>query len=190
MNTLTHFRNLEKDDLRGDCSEGLSFSKHAKGEKITILETGIEYAIADQIRFHDRNSEFYKIFSFYGVTRSNINKFDQRLRKFGDTAVIIIDGNELIHRIIRAAKTRNFGYRIESVSYVNKEKHNGEMGPFRKYSDLNYQSEFRIAFSMNQKGPLEDFYIGDIRDISVMYDSDYAIETVKYVIKKNRLRES
>lgn len=184
MNTLTHFRELEKDELRGDCSEGLSHSRHAKGEEITILETGTKFKISDQIRMHDPNSDYYKIFSFYGITRQNINKFDERIKDFGDTALVILDGMQLIDRIIAEAERIKIPYRIESVEYIDREKHNGDMGPFRKYSDLSYQSEFRVAFRMKHKNSLRDFCIGDISDISAMYESDFAINTLNYSIQK------
>jgi hypothetical protein len=173
MNSLSYFRELEFDGFRSDKSEGLVYSRDADGESITI--DNVEYTVRNQIRFNEPDAKLKKIFSMYSVTQENMNSHDARLKDFGESAVVILNGNEFLKRIEAAAKEQDFSCEFGMVDYIEKKVHKGSMGPFRKYSELLYQSEYRVLFHDRDEGALADFSIGDIRDISVLCSSDDAL---------------
>jgi hypothetical protein len=174
MNTLRFFRKKETEDkLRSDSSEGLQASYPAKGMKIRFEKAkGLQLELVGQLRFDHEHDEDINIFSMYGITELNQDiLIDERVLGFGDTAVVIVKGDAFTDRIVRECETRGWKYQFGLVDYVDKETHGGYMGPFRKYSDLEYQSEYRVAVRTNLRGPVGDFCIGDIRDISCLCDS-------------------
>jgi len=173
MNSLAFFRKMEFDGFRSDVSEGLEFSRHVDGEKVQIK--GLEYTLKNQIRFHCENAESQKIFSLYCITENNVNSYDPRLRCFGDWAIVILNLKEFLSRVADAAKQRKLECEYGLVEYVDKKQHTGKMGAFRKYSDLRYQSEFRILMHDHDVFALSDFFIGDISDISVLCSTDDAL---------------
>jgi|TARA_B110001469_G_C9470134_1_gene236336 hypothetical protein len=188
MNTLTYFRNLEDDDERSDISEGLSYSRHAEGEMVTIGSD--DFTIRGQVKMNDSNSCNYKIFSLYGQNEKNLNRINNRMLEFGDSAVIITEPSSFLDRFIRAAEQLKIEYSFQPVEYVSKEEYCGHMGPYRKYSDLKYQSEFRIVMKLEHSKPLKDFYIGDIRDITKIYPSDHVIKNLKIQFNKQQTEPS
>ena len=166
MKSPSIFRDGDFDGCRSDKSEALEFSRHVDGESITI--GGNKYIVRGQFRLHSPSADLQKIYSLYCITEENLNSHDERLSNFGNSAVVILDVKKYLERVSAAADSRSFEYERDFVEYVQKEEHAGQMGPFRKYSELSYQSEYRILFHDRDKNDLSDFYIGDITDISVL----------------------
>jgi hypothetical protein len=59
------------------------------------------------------------------------------------------------------------------VEYVDKRYHDGQMGPFRKFSEYEYQSEFRFVMVGKKSGPRKPIKlsVGNIRDIVMVSSS-------------------
>ncbi len=166
MNTLRYFQELEaKDFLRADKSEGLSASFPAHKMRFYVDDHEIKH-LNGRVRFGHPAYDKIAIFSMYALTEFNLDTIiDDRVLEFGDTTVVILKGDDFIDRIRRECEKRKLLFQTGLVTYVCKDTHEGDMGPFRKYSDLAYQSEFRIAVKSGRDGPIDDFYIGDISDI-------------------------
>lgn len=176
MNTLKYFKQIEaKDPLRGDKSEGLCESHPADMCQLFIQE-GSEWLpiknLIGQLRFDDPGDNDINIFSLYAITEKNEDLLvDDRVLGFGDTAAIILQGDEFLIRVRNAFEKKGWTYDHGLVDYVDKKTYSGQMGAFRKYSDLEFQSEFRIATKTKRQRPIDDFHIGDIRDITRVCDS-------------------
>ena len=182
MNTLKFFKESE-DKLRGDKSEGLTESHPAKDCTLSILENSEWLPInglTGQLRFGDSRDININIFSLYAITEKNEDLLvDSGVLRFGDSAAIILEGDEFLHRVKNEIERKGWTYNHDLVDYVDKHTHSGQMGPSRKYSDSEFQSEFRIATMGNRGGPIDDFYIGDLRDITVLTDIKTLRERLK-----------
>jgi len=112
-------------------------------------------------------------------------KFDTRNLGFGDKAVIIKDFNEFVKRVDLAISSVGKRLLHGPVEYVNKSEYHGTMGPFRKFSEYNYQSEFRFVVLGGKATKPEalQLNIGDIRDITLVLPSKQ-LTTMR--VKKNK----
>lgn len=176
MNALRYFKPFENGDtLRGDKSEGLLASFPARRVSLSVKKEGGVVPIKgliNQFQIGDPRDEFTKIFSLTAITnRNETDLFDDRLIGFGDSVALILDGDEFLRRVRKAFEARGLLCRHGLVEYINKHTYTGETGPFRKYSDLEFQSECRIATQTNFPGPVSDLSIGSIRDISELGES-------------------
>jgi hypothetical protein len=184
MNTLKYFKQIEANDpLRGDKSEGLCESHPADMCQLFIQED-LEWlpikGMIGQLRFDDPSDKDTNIFSLYAITEENENLLvHDRVLGFGDTAAIILQGDEFLIRVKKAFEKKGWAYDLGLVDYVDKNKYSGEMGAFRKYSDLDFQREFRIATKTKRQGPIDDFHIGDISDIIRVCDSKKVCDLFK-----------
>ena len=183
MNTLRYFKTLEaKDRLRADKSEGLAASYPAAKMKISVGGHEIRNLVG-QVRFGHPDEEHIAIMSFYAITDLNLDVVvDDRALGFGDTAVVITDGPRFIELLSRECERRSWKWQSGLVDYVDKDTHQGDMGAFRKYSDLSYQSEFRIAVRTGRGGPIEDLYLGDLSSLTETCEASELKEFIK--IKK------
>jgi len=97
----------------------------------------------------------------------------ERNFKFGDTFVLILNPIEFLNRVKRAASQREIEIHHKLVEYVDREKYNGPMGPFRKFKEFFYQNEFRILVSPPESQCPYILNIGDISDITEQGDLSY-----------------
>ena len=171
MNDLEYFKTLEeKCELRSDKDEGLTASYRAKGGKMFRQSSGGHYAyigtITDQLQYRENYSINQNIFYMYALqVQSKIQDIDKRNFKFGDTFVSILNPVEFLGRVKLAAKQEGIRVFHKLVEYVDHEKHNGSVGPFRKFSEFSYQNEFRILVCQESPGTYK-LSIGDISDIT------------------------
>lgn len=100
--------------------------------------------------------------------------FDHRNIGFGDTAILITDLIEFLKRVKAAAAAVEKPIFHGPVEYVDKKIHDGQMGPFRKFSEYEYQSEFRLVMvgTENEPNKSTKLSVGDIRDIVMIGRSD------------------
>lgn len=134
---------------------------------------------------------FFKIFSMYCLEfdekGNSFLKPDERLKNFGDTAVLILDYCEFIRRLKTAAlkKYKNIAFLNDKVDFFNFQSNKTIIPLFNKSNDYSYQKELRIAISeLETKGHKNDrlncvsydmvktlnrelFQLGDIRDIAI-----------------------
>jgi hypothetical protein len=169
MNSLKYFKTLEGDLLRTDKHEGASYSLQADGAILRMEHNGkwVDVAtIRDQIISSDGNEHLTKVFCMHVLLESASKSLvDPRNFEFGDTFVILKDGDEFLRRVHATAKKENIVLKQGCVEYVDKAKYNGAMGVFRKFSEFKYQSEFRFS-AVTEKDTPFSLRIGDISDIS------------------------
>lgn len=171
MNSLKYFKTLEGDLLRTDKHEGASYNLQADGAILRMEHNGkwVDVAtIRDQIVSSDGKEHLTKVFCMYVLLESASKSLvDPRNFEFGDTFVILKDGDEFLRRVHATAKKENIVLKQGCVEYVDKAKHNGAIGVFRKFSEFAYQSEFRLSVVTEKETPFS-LRIGDISDISMI----------------------
>jgi hypothetical protein len=171
MNTLKYFEDLEgKCELRGDKDEGITAFYQAKGAMLSRQNNKGEYVpigtITNQLKYREKYSVNQNIFCMYALqVELKKQNIDKRNLRFGNTLVSILNKVEFLSRVESAAKQEGITVFRQHVEYVDREKHNGLLGPFRKFSEFSYQNEFRILVCQKSSGPYK-LSIGDISDIT------------------------
>ena len=165
MNTLPHFWSVEDGGVRGDPYDGVT-TLH-RGTEATLSMAGIEKPmkiVSWEFGVKPNRPECVNVFCMYSLRKSTF-PFDERVRKFGDTSLIVTDMKEFVDRIKKSLKDKGIRTKASSVEYVS-DKHEGPVGPFRKREMFRWQSEWRFV---TYDGPEEprDFKIGSLRDIAV-----------------------
>lgn len=178
LNTWGYFKCYESNDVQGDKHEGLvSIHQVANGIQLQIEVEGKFVPIQGlygQIKYGVRASllENINLFCVYAVTDESFHCLDdQRLKEFGDAALVMTDGDEFLARLRQKLNAEGFLHDSDLVKYVDLESHEGEMGPFGKLSSYSYQSELRILVHAKRSGPLK-LLLGDISDISFLFSMD------------------
>ena len=82
---------------------------------------------------------------------------------------MLTNAEEFLRRVHAVAAQNNVTLKQGLVEYVDRAKHNGPVGIFRKFADFAYQSEFRIAVVPGAKGPFS-LTVGDLSDILIVGD--------------------
>lgn len=170
LNTNTFFGKIDSSDtVRFDPLDGIDQSLQVK--EISIAAPGENWTpiggIINPVGFRSSESERLNILCMYALSDQHDKPFDNRNLKFGDVAVLIGNPIEFMRRVKSTAATLNKEVIPKHVEYVDRCTHHGDMGPFRKFSDYNYQNEFRIVLTNGTGNPCR-LQIGDIRDIAVM----------------------
>ena len=171
MNTLKYFKELEeKCELRSDKDEGLTAVYQAKGAMLSRQNSEGKYdhigTITNQLKYREKYLVNENIFCMYALqVQPKKQNIDKRNLKFGNTLVSILDPVEFLDRVKLAAEQEGIRVFHKLVEYVDREKHIGTVGPFRKFSEFSYQNEFRILVCQESTGPYK-LNIGDISDIT------------------------
>jgi len=167
LNTCAYFSQRDQRDVvRSDPHDGALEAKQ-------VLEVSIQDpkgnwipigGVQNPIIF--RNDELSKlnILCLYTLTDRPEDAFDERNLDFGNIAVFISDIPEFIRRVHQAAAASNWSVAQGPVEYVERKTHDGFMGPFRKFRDYSYQSEFRFVFTTGKRAPFR-LEVGSLRDI-------------------------
>lgn len=191
MNTDAYFVTVDQSDvLRADAHEGVDEAWQFK--QISIQDrfgnwTPIGGA-QSPLMYRYGDNESRNLLCLYMFTNKPDFKFDDRNIDFGDAAVIISDLKEFLRRFKIAARDAGKQLLHGPVQYVNKRDHHGQMGAFRKFSDYEYQSEFRLVL-VGEKGETPNpitFSIGDIRDIVIVRPSNQLPSLLKVKSKDIR----
>ena len=140
MNDLPYFWKVEDEEVRGDPHDGIA-TLH-RGTKATVKKDGVELpitVIAWDLRLHPDNADEINIFSMYAL-RPSTTPIDDRVLKFGDTALILTQPQEFMNRILTVLKDQDIHGEAELVTYVP-DDYTGEVGPFRKLQRFSWQAE-------------------------------------------------
>lgn len=197
--TLSYYRTLDydEDDTVKDGFDGLLFTPEGY---LFIPEKGIVYDIS-KTSLHTIASEDCVFCMFDAESKNNHFEFtDQqrkKLRSFGDTALVILNRDEFIRRIEKAAKQNGIEEYHRNVQYYNSDKvnqsllcsltHNIHNIAFWKRMKYSYQQEWRFVFDTHFNRPDHiDLDIGNISDISIEYPTDTVL---KAIIEKEYLKE-
>jgi hypothetical protein len=170
MNTVEHFVRLEASVVRRDPHEGISYMHQPDGVKIGFKrKTEDNYTpigpLAGPLRFRTRGSLTTNIYCLYGLRASDASALvDPRNFAFGDTFVLLKDGNEFLRRAKEAAQDLGHEMTCHMVEYVDQASYSGPMGYFRKYSEFAYQNEVRLAL-LPGTGAAYELRLGDLSDI-------------------------
>ncbi len=95
---------------------------------------------------------------------------DDRNFQFGDYAIVLLQPQQFMDRIISCLRERRITGKTGLVKYVP-DDYQGVIGPFRKRDSFSYQSEWRLVVS---DGPGTRFVlkIGSIEGISTIVRAD------------------
>jgi hypothetical protein len=189
MSKLAFFQQLEESAPAGqrDKDEGL-FAYH-QPDQIRISINGHDVGrVLSPLAIRQVLPPSF-IFCATAVTRESLVKgggchtVPADMRVFGDTAVVVHDVEEFKRRIVVALSDDRYGsirafpgHKIVdgTVQYVPRTYH-GDMGPFRKFEEYAYQSEWRIALiDESAQGQQRSFQleIGDLTDITTVLRSE------------------
>lgn len=175
MNTLAYFAALEARSVRCDPDEGVAHVLHHEGLRIGFKQK-VEDAyrsigpLAGPVRFRGPDSLRANVFCMYGLQASTaLSLVDSRNFAFGDTFVLLKDGDEFLARVRKAAVVSGHTLEYRMVEYVG-ETYSGPMGPFRKYATFAYQSEVRLALLPGTGEPYK-LRLGRLSDIIALTGS-------------------
>lgn len=167
MNNLSYFWQVENDENRHDPNDSL-ISYHM-GNKGYAVINGVKINMSYwECRNPPPNPETINIFCMYAL-RPFHGSFpvDERNFAFGDTALVILNGDEFISRVEDVLKKE---YLIEKsdfnlVEYIP-DNYNGEIKPFRKRERFKHQSEWRLVCVGGSGGPRKLHIDKGLKDIS------------------------
>lgn len=179
MRPIRGFRELEADSLRGDPHEGLAYCGQPDAMRLEVKQGGTWLpvgGIIGPVLLHDELSEDGNLFCMFALRESHADMCseggsEQLVRvddlQFGDTVVVVTDGDEFLRRVESAAKEEGLEVERGLIEYVDESSYTGAMGPFRKFSCFAYQSEFRILTKPGLSTPrvLEVGPLGDIAQL-------------------------
>ena len=199
-----------EDTYRNDPLEGIVSGSFVvpKNPYFAELDDEIQKQIKGIIHIDSSSLPFFKLFCLYRLEYDCFtDKFwfpDQRIRQFGDTAVVICDFNEFLKRLINRIRSQfgdMFVFMCDRVKLLEF-GHLGKIVPiFEKTMNYHYQNELRLAFVElgEQEGKLYNikkhsepqiFNIGDIRDIAYEMPIDNLISLSGLAGKRYRFPNS
>jgi hypothetical protein len=178
MNDLSYFRQLDDDPARGDGDEGLTYCYQPTRTVMEVRAMGAWQqvgGIAGPIKYRAETDSTANLYCMFALRASHAQAFaeagrpliDERNRDFGDSAVVITDAEEFLHRVSAAAEREGLSLQMRPVEYVDEATYHGPMGPFRKFWGYSYQSEFRLLAEPGCPGP-RSLALGSIEDVSVL----------------------
>ena len=170
---IEYFRKLEDEMLRGDSFEGTTKLKNFTTGKLTLtFPDGKELKLNTskfQIKEHLtevkgnlycltilRKEDFKNVVSF---------KFDERNKRFGSHFLLIRDNKSFYDRLFKGFEKQKLSTKKNLVTYYDKEKKDGDVSPFEKPLEFEYQKEFRIIIQNDEEQDIK-FQIGSLEDIS------------------------
>jgi len=170
--------------FRGDIREGLVINVDPnKGDSFfnSIFTPEIKAHIPNMWYTDENFFKYFKIYCMYCLTyNKNQKQFeqpDEKLKDFGDTAVIIYNPDAFLIRILQKLYDNygdNIDFKINKVSYYDISKNFGNFDIFWKEKWYEWQNEVRMAIGLldgsgiliQDTNPLT-LEIGNIKDIAV-----------------------
>lgn len=182
-----------KSRVQGDVGEGIVRRVDPKigDDFFNRFEPQLRAVMEDCFYIEQRVFQYCKVFCMYGLTylipEQRYEKPDERLREFGDTAVIFLNPNEFLNRVLRGLGRQygdNVNFRLDEIHYYPSDYY-GPLDEFCKSASYAWQNEMRIRVALlNPENFIVDaegrkrkqiiqntdsiiVNIGDIRDISI-----------------------
>ena len=177
LNTVYYFKNLEDKNLRGDKDESITQNWQSSRTEVVINGRHLKDVVGP-IKFYfpqeDRH-QFTNIFSMTALCigdEVNDDKiFDDRIKGFGDEAIIIFDPKKFFLRLSESAKNLadegNLQYfKGNIVKYFDFNTYHGDLDIFGKSQEYSWQKEWRLGVrSLNHLDPFL-LKIGSLKDIA------------------------
>ena len=145
-----------KSGVQGDVGEGIVRRVDPKigDEFFNCLDPEVRAVMKDCFYIEQNLFQYCKVFCMYGLTYlipdQCYEKPDERLREFGDTAVIIMNPNEFLNRVIRGLNRQygdNVNFRLDEIHYYPPDYY-GPLDEFCKSSSYAWQNEMRIRVAL------------------------------------------
>lgn len=172
-----------KSGVQGDVGEGIVRRVDPKigDEYFNRFDPKVRALMQDCFYIDENIFQYCKVFCMYGLTymipEKRYQKPDERIREFGDTAVIILNPNEFLKRVLQALSRQyedNFDFRLDEIHYYPPDYY-GPLDEFCKSVSFAWQNEMRMRVALlnpESKKLIQNtdnitVNIGDIRDISV-----------------------
>ncbi|MDD3419966.1 MAG: hypothetical protein PHE78_05130 [Candidatus Gastranaerophilales bacterium] len=175
MNTFGFFKGLE-DREKGDPDENITLIAQPKNFVLTIDNIDIPATdFVGPVKLSLNNSDYTHIFcmSFLaaGTEFYDCKIFNDKVRDFGDTMLIITHPKDFINRLnfaIEPLIERNIidSARAQRVEYVDFGSYSGDIGPFKKHTFFEHQREWRLCLQTQKDKEPFSFKMGSIADIS------------------------
>ena len=180
--TLEYFRTLERDGNRGDPLEGTEYAYQPDTITLTVEIAGQKTvfgreSLAKPVLLRPESYSSLNVFCTYGVQPDTVY-VDPRNLDFGEACLVVRDVREFLGRCEKGARAHGRELKRSLVRYVDEEWHDGFIGPFRKYRQYEYQSEFRILLTAGSGKPY-CLRIGALTDIATIVRSKDINRTIR-----------
>ena len=138
-----------KSGIQGDVGEGIIRRVDPKigDEFFNRFDPKVRAVMKDCCYIEQNIFQYYKVFCMYGLTYlipdQAYEKPDERLREFGDTAVIILNPNEFLNRVIRGLARQygdNVNFRLDEIHYYPSDYY-GPLDEFCKSASFAWPNE-------------------------------------------------
>ncbi len=170
FNTIEYFRKCEQKE-RGDSFEGTIELRNYTEEDdyrltITLPDSGKQFS-SGKFNYRkflsDIRGNMYCLYSLNKQIVSQQSKFeiDQRMKKFGDTMVVITRPIDFLSAIIEQLKAKGIEYTMKPMNYYDHKSFSGKLDLFSKPDTHKHQNEFRIVLFDNSTEALP-IQIGNI----------------------------
>jgi len=143
--------------FRGDIHEGITrnIEPNIGDDFYNALPSELRNVIANAWYIDDKLFPFLKVYCLYRLTYNigmeQFERPDERLRNFGDTAVIMYNPDEFLNRILWQLYEKygdNVNFKLKEVSYFDISRDYGEYNVFWKTTFYEWQKELRIAVGL------------------------------------------
>ena len=177
-----YFREIEDINqpqyFRKDKYEGTS-SILKKG-RLELFKDGAKLAYSEkpELLIRGENDEGY-IFCFRSIFENQViigsrNKLpiDEKIKNFGDTALIIFNPKEFMSRLTNCLYTKFNNFKYHQVTYLKIEEQNYLYSIFCKPHHYEYQNEGRIFINKIESEEYINTEIGNLSDIAIKLPID------------------
>lgn len=173
---------------------------HINEALIHLPDTGEVIPVHDDLLKTSESNDF--VFCMFGINpRSEEFRFTdkqkEKMLSFGDTALLILDQDEFIHRVKTAAEKAGYKVYFKPVQYYDPTIDGGNMLisllggmwniAFWKRDSYVYQQEVRFVFAPgNEDTDHIELDIGDISDITAIIPAKSVLSTITKNISPER----
>lgn len=182
--TLKYYRDLEKETGDNEIGDEFEAMFHVNEGYLRVPETGEEICLNDSLIQTANSNDF--VFCMFGIYPS-LNKFfftdkqKEKMLSFGDTALIVLDSDEFIRRVLAAAEREGYEAHFGAVNYFDPTVDSVNVIvsllkgmwniAFWKRDKYTYQQEGRFIFTPGNGDDHINLDIGDISDITAVIPS-------------------
>lgn len=182
--TLRYYRDLEKETGDDEIGDEFEAMWHINEGFLRFPDTGETISLNDTLIPTANSNDF--VFCIFGIYPAlNLFAFTdeqkEKMLSFGDTALIVLDSEELIRRVFSAAEKAGYEPHFGPVQYFNPAEDNANMIisalkgmwniAFWKRDKYTYQQEGRFVFTPGNGEDHIELDIGDISDITAVLPS-------------------
>jgi len=174
MNSIEFFKRIENPEQK-DIFEGTDEWLNPDISKIVIGQRQLKKnngTLSASLSFEHKNDKLFciSVICKHDKIRNDYKIFDDRMKKFGDSFMVIYNLPQFFERInIGLQRDKNSGKinycKSGKVKYINLDKFDGEYGPFIKPKEYEHQKEWRLLVNVNTTNEYK-LYIDRIHDIS------------------------